>query len=428
MPVGRPTVLLAAAGMDAGVRDAVSSACGEVGATPVGWPVNGSALDLHHEPPALMIGQLPAGRRRIPDELVLAVTRDHPGTPLLLLCREPLVRDTVVLNEGRVTLLGEPLTPAKLSARLRSLLSGAEATGEMRAVLRGEGWWAARIAGPNSPSAVGFPNAWAASGGVGGAGGVLLPTAALLADEDSSAVTAATFLRPAPSPGSASASAPGSSGMTGSGPSAPMSSSANLPGAGASPAAAATLAADGSDPLRRAAREIRRGRSLDAALLRDVGLPEPAALVRLASDGGPGRWVFSPGARAWLLSSSRLPRVWRAGGPAGGAARTVPALPGDLVIVLPPDAADASSAEADRSTGGFRAAVPPDPYSSSGFSASGTGLSAGPSAGAAGAGLPFPPADAEAVRKAAGSGGAAVLDLLRRRPDLAPAAVIVEVR
>ncbi|MGC4088000.1 MAG: hypothetical protein QM756_08905 [Polyangiaceae bacterium] len=75
--------------------------------------------------PQLMVAWLSAGARQVPDDVALLLSEAFAEVPLLLLCSEPLVRPNVTTHEGRVTLVGPPLSSARIQARLRTLLSGA---------------------------------------------------------------------------------------------------------------------------------------------------------------------------------------------------------------------------------------------------------------------------------------------------------------
>jgi hypothetical protein len=73
--------------------------------------------------PAVVVSLLAAGERKIPDALAQLMTSDFPGLPLLLLSTDELVRPTISLQEGRVTLLGAPHAAERISTRLRILLA-----------------------------------------------------------------------------------------------------------------------------------------------------------------------------------------------------------------------------------------------------------------------------------------------------------------
>lgn len=74
------------------------------------------------EEPTLLIAELPAGQRRISEEVATLVEEHFPDARLLLLCHEPLTKPTVILQEGRVTLVGAPLETEDIAATMRSLV------------------------------------------------------------------------------------------------------------------------------------------------------------------------------------------------------------------------------------------------------------------------------------------------------------------
>ncbi|MBK6694672.1 MAG: hypothetical protein IPG50_21045 [Myxococcales bacterium] len=83
-------------------------------------------------PPALLVAWLAAGERRVPDDIVELMTRSMPTISLLLLCEEPLVRPTVTIQSGRVTLLSPPLSAGRIAARIRALTANTvSATGSL---------------------------------------------------------------------------------------------------------------------------------------------------------------------------------------------------------------------------------------------------------------------------------------------------------
>jgi len=153
------TVLVSTSELDPALQPAVMAACEQAKAVPMRWNrADGPAPSGIS--PALLIGVLPAGERRIPDDLLHGVTKTHPGLPLLLLCKETLVRDAVVLNDGRVTLLGQPLTAEKIAARISAVISARGAAENAAGpaglrVVRGANWWASavtRFAGGRPPA------------------------------------------------------------------------------------------------------------------------------------------------------------------------------------------------------------------------------------------------------------------------------------
>lgn len=90
-------------------------------------------------PPALLIAWLAAGERRVPDDIVELMTRSMPTISLLLLCEEPLVRPSVTIQSGRVTLLSAPLNTGRIASRIRALTANSvSATGSLVGTGRGD--------------------------------------------------------------------------------------------------------------------------------------------------------------------------------------------------------------------------------------------------------------------------------------------------
>lgn len=116
------TVLIAAAQLDPDLRQTVFMACDQAKVRRVFWE---RTEELKAQPlaPNLLIAALPSGERHIPDPLAQVVTKMFPALPLLVLCNEPVVRNAVTLQNGRITVLGEPLTVEKISGRIRAALS-----------------------------------------------------------------------------------------------------------------------------------------------------------------------------------------------------------------------------------------------------------------------------------------------------------------
>src|SRR5262245_15044422 len=143
--------------MEDGLRQLVTEACEHarvgIGFWDASGPREGTAV------PSLILAALPAGERTIPAEVADAVDAGFPAAPLLLLCDEPLVRPTVSLQQGRVTLLGHPLTREKISGRIRTALvrgddrSRGGETGIRVREYRGREWWAAVVARGRSGAA-----------------------------------------------------------------------------------------------------------------------------------------------------------------------------------------------------------------------------------------------------------------------------------
>lgn len=99
--------------------------CVSVGVRPIDWHGDlNDPIDTQHT--LALISRLAAGQRQIPAGLVDFGSR-YPEVSLILLCDEPLVRPSVTLLEGRVTLLGDPVAPERLGRKLRNLISRHEA-------------------------------------------------------------------------------------------------------------------------------------------------------------------------------------------------------------------------------------------------------------------------------------------------------------
>jgi hypothetical protein len=140
------------------LREIVSDSCAQAGLTPV-LVENAGAVIATPTPPALVIAALPQGQRFVPELAARIVTQSSPTLPLLLLCDEALVRYSVSLAGGRLTLVGQPLTRDKIAGRIRLLLAGHlenEASiddgrrGHVREY-RGREWWAGvAVVGPPS--------------------------------------------------------------------------------------------------------------------------------------------------------------------------------------------------------------------------------------------------------------------------------------
>ncbi len=152
------TVVLVPTGMDAALRELALEACARADVRACLWDADATQAATS---PALLLAGLPAGERAIPAGVGDLIARVFPGTPLLLLCNEPIVRPTITLQRGRIALLGEPLTIERISSRIRTTLSGAQmssvgdgsgpgAPGETRIKeFRGREWWAGVLARPD---------------------------------------------------------------------------------------------------------------------------------------------------------------------------------------------------------------------------------------------------------------------------------------
>jgi hypothetical protein len=75
------------------------------------------------EPAPLVIAELRAGDRRVPQRVLDAVTSAGGRSRLLLLCGEALVRPHVTTQRGRVVIVSPPHSAGRLSNRIRVLLA-----------------------------------------------------------------------------------------------------------------------------------------------------------------------------------------------------------------------------------------------------------------------------------------------------------------
>jgi hypothetical protein len=116
-----PRVVLASPRLAGPLRASLDEACASARVRCVLWDQEQPIPS--HLRPSLVVSSLGLGERRIGDDLVRLMTQEHPGLALLLLCQDELIRPTISLQEGRVTLLGPALTTERISARLRILLA-----------------------------------------------------------------------------------------------------------------------------------------------------------------------------------------------------------------------------------------------------------------------------------------------------------------
>ena len=114
-----PQVMVDVEQLDRVVLAEVGAACARAHAEVVPW----RRAAEPDSTPALVIGVLRRGERRIPAELVDAVARLAPDAGLLLVSDEPLVRPVVSTHEGRVTLLAQPASAARIRGTVRMLLA-----------------------------------------------------------------------------------------------------------------------------------------------------------------------------------------------------------------------------------------------------------------------------------------------------------------
>jgi hypothetical protein len=139
-------VVVSTVGLDEEMAASIQQACEQASALPVRWADDLGDETLAAAPgqaPGAVLAALPPGERQIPERLLRFVTRDRPGAALLLLCRESLVRPSVTLQHGRITLVEPPFSVRRLASRLRVLLAGAsadEASVPVREHQRPEHW------------------------------------------------------------------------------------------------------------------------------------------------------------------------------------------------------------------------------------------------------------------------------------------------
>jgi len=286
--VSEENVLVATARLDETMRRQVAEACEHARVRACFWGPSGPEGASAPTNPSLLIAALPAGQRAIPDDVSALASRTFQSLPLLLLCREPLVRHSVSLQGGRVTLLGQPLTREKISARIRTAVAGPAAPtpgtayghgtdGPVRVrEMRGREWWAGGVACQGS-------------GADPGAGVDTLPTLAKL----------------------------GRHGIAG-----------LLPLDLASPLSAASL--------QQAGQGLAAGLPAEQALAALESHTSTAAAAAWYSPAS-GQWGLlapRPEVEIWLLSPLRLPNVWRVSpsGP-GVTRRFLPAAGGDVLLL-----------------------------------------------------------------------------------------------
>jgi hypothetical protein len=103
--------------------DALTPACARLGLRVEAWAGDATLPALRSEP-VLMMSMLHEGERQIPKNVAEAVSHQLPGVPLLLLTEEQLVQPWLELQQGRVSLIGAPLTDLRVSSLLQSLVTG----------------------------------------------------------------------------------------------------------------------------------------------------------------------------------------------------------------------------------------------------------------------------------------------------------------
>jgi hypothetical protein len=135
------------------------------------------------ESPTVVVAGLEDGDRRIPEELLTLLRREHTADALLLICNEPLIRPSVSLCRGRVALVGSDATADTIASQLRILLAGhATLFGSGYAGERAHPYWWSRDTNPADATSVqcieehgGFTHVFALDGAID------LPPASILA-------------------------------------------------------------------------------------------------------------------------------------------------------------------------------------------------------------------------------------------------------
>jgi hypothetical protein len=294
-------VIIATRGLEQGLASDAREACTRAGAVAVAWSgqtaVPALPAGVADEPLAVLAALAP-GERNIPDELVRLCTQERPGASLLLLSRESLVRPSVSLQNGRVTLIEPPFSVRRIASRLRVLLAppGAERGEQERISVVGQvadglvtlhqhqqpSYWVGALALANARSE----------------GRPVYPPALL--EEGRGLVVLV------PLTGGAAADAARNQQVT----------------------AAADIVFSGGDAEAAAAR------------LRAL-LGDGAGLVHVSARGDEWwcHWPASAG-RLWLFSPQRLPPCWDLGAAAGAHGVRLPASAGDAVLILPPGSAE----------------------------------------------------------------------------------------
>ncbi len=113
---------------------AVDEACAQAGVRAVALE-EGAPLAA---PASLVIAELRAGDRRVPQRVLDGVTRAGGRARLLLLCAEALVRPHVATQGGRVVMISPPHTPSRLASRIRVLLADRGLKHRVGSLARGE--------------------------------------------------------------------------------------------------------------------------------------------------------------------------------------------------------------------------------------------------------------------------------------------------
>jgi len=87
------------------------------------------------ERPDVILAGITHGARKLPDDLVQLADETYPGTPVLLVSQEPLVQPVVMLQGGRLCLLGPPHSVESFVTQLGVALSWREREAETRRIV-----------------------------------------------------------------------------------------------------------------------------------------------------------------------------------------------------------------------------------------------------------------------------------------------------
>jgi hypothetical protein len=117
------TAVISTAGLSDDLRGLLTQACETSGLVPRFQDL-GQGLDASTNP-ALFVAVLPAGQRNVTREVAGLVAGERTDTPVMLVCEEPLVGNVVSLCDGRLTLIGAPVSPRTLHSRMRIALRNA---------------------------------------------------------------------------------------------------------------------------------------------------------------------------------------------------------------------------------------------------------------------------------------------------------------
>ena len=105
--------------------------------------------------PAVLLGVLPRGQRRLPPEIAELADRHLTGVPVLLLSDDPLVRPTLLLAGGRLTLLDTPATAEAIAGGIHAAIERAhrpDLCHQTPSTWRGRRWSAVLLGG--DPAAI----------------------------------------------------------------------------------------------------------------------------------------------------------------------------------------------------------------------------------------------------------------------------------